>query len=189
MLHYFYHFDYSDVKQGAMAPLLLNLHLFDAADKYFIQSLKDIATEKFNRCAYESWGLDEFAEAVEKLYESSYAGGPIEILRLILLEVVKEHDKELFNDDAYSRFQVAAVSSPAFLFDYARSMTAEPSVRPSAASTLKLNWYKCPGVQCQKHAAIFGIRNTVPPKFKFNCPLKCTVDQNQTFWSQFKTTV
>lgn len=177
MLRYLYHFDYSDEIEGGIPPLLLNLHLFAIADKYFIEPLQKLATEKFNRRAYEHWASDAFAETLETLFESSFAEGSLETLRLIVLEVVKEHAKELFNNDAYGRFQMATVSAPAFLFEYVKSITTEPSTKSTVARTSNLVWYKCPGMQCQKHAAVFGIRNTVPNNFKFNCPLRCTVDQ------------
>ena len=55
MLHYFYHFDYSDEKEGGMAPILLDIYVFAMAEKYFVEPLQKLATEKFNARAYVYW--------------------------------------------------------------------------------------------------------------------------------------
>ena len=189
LLYYLYHFEYDDEREGSLSLMPLNIELLRAADKYMIAALQALATEKFNRRAYNNWTADDFADSVEMLFESGFAETSLEARRTVMLEVVKEHATELFNNNAYGRFQMTTAAAPAFLFEYVRSITAEPATRPSVTSLTNVIWYKCPGTQCQKHAAIFGVRTSVPKKYKFNCPLRCTVDKDQTFWSYYKTKI
>lgn len=87
-----YYFDYNE-KEGGMSPLLLHMHMFAIADRYFVEPLQTLAVEKFNRRAYEDWSSAGFAETLLTLYSLELEAGKVETLKLIVLEVVKEHAK------------------------------------------------------------------------------------------------
>ena len=124
MLYYFYHFDYDDAKEGSsVQPIILDLHLFVIADKYFIKPLQEMAKDKFLYRANSEWGSTAFADAVQDIYAMEAESATM--LKWIVLDIVKEHAAELFGDKGCSYFQDIAETTPKFLLTTARTSPVE----------------------------------------------------------------
>lgn len=191
MLYYFYHFNYLYAKDGGTAPMLLHLRLAELGEKYFVGALCALATQRLRECAYTDWETEAFADVVEHLWATDSAAHYVESLKPTILEATRSHHDQLFNDQTYVRFQ-QATSSPGFLFDYARGMILGTGkvTSPTTNSTrdlTALTWFKCPGKECARYDAMFGIGKEVTEKHTISCPLKCTSPQKMTYWQQYKT--
>ena len=98
MLHYFYHFDYADeIEGGGMAPILLNMHVLSLADRYMVDSLQKLAMDKFTKRALEDWTSDAFGDALKEIYDPKTEIGKLDVLKAMMLEVVKKHANDLFH--------------------------------------------------------------------------------------------
>lgn len=189
MLYYMYHFDYRDDKDNGPDPLLLHIRLFMLADKYIIEPLQTLATEKFNVRAHADWTTPSFALALTEIFSPCFLASDAALFQHIVLETVKQHAKPLFNDPAHTAFRTAALQSPEFLMAYATDLTQQMGPKTTLPPHEQMAWYRCPGYGCQRHRAVFGVDAKVPVRFHMNCPLRCEKDRDLEWWRQYKTTV
>ena len=185
VIRYCYYVDYTDETEHGMAALLLNMQVYSAADRYMIEPLQNLAPEKFNKRAHEDWNTDVFADMMRQVYDPKVEIGKVGTLKATVLEVTKKHANDLFHGP-YASFQSAVLSSPEFMFEYLKSMTAKPALLTAPTMGRDMIWYQCPGQHCQNHGAVFGVASTVPRLFGFDCPLNCRAGSSQVFWSSHK---
>lgn len=69
MVHFMYHFDYKAPEDSS--SLILNIKVYQIADKYGIKSLKELAAVKFGRAAKTYCGSDEFLTAISLVYTTT----------------------------------------------------------------------------------------------------------------------
>ena len=70
LLHYLYHFDFDDahhVKHG-VDPVVLNMRVLMASDKYFITPLRNLAMQKLRARIATDWDKAVFGEAITMAY-------------------------------------------------------------------------------------------------------------------------
>ncbi|KAI7534374.1 hypothetical protein KC331_g12600 [Hortaea werneckii] len=94
MLHWFYEFDYG-TSQDNKCPLVLDLRVHAAAEKYLLPNLKRLAATKFEQRAQTEWKSEGFANAVYEAYVSlleSDSG-----LKQKIVQIVNEHRSDLFH--------------------------------------------------------------------------------------------
>lgn len=69
MVYFMYHFDYETTEDSS--ALILNTKVYQIADKYGIDSLKELAASKFCDATKKFWGSDEFPIAVTLAYTTT----------------------------------------------------------------------------------------------------------------------
>lgn len=74
MLHYLYHFDYEEYSEPRQpnnaAAMMFSIRVYNIANKYLINPLKQIATKNFRRHALAEWQTAAFPEAVAEVYKT-----------------------------------------------------------------------------------------------------------------------
>ena len=169
--------------------LLLHIRLFQLADKYLIEPLKSLAVEKFNIRATNEWNTPSFLSALLEVYDPTFAAADADLLRLIILENVKLHAKDLFHAAEHDAFRTAVLQAPEFLLAYSKDLTGDMSGKATLPRVTDVTWYRCPGFMCRRHGAVFGVKTSVPERFHMNCPLRCETDRDMEWWRKHKTVV
>lgn len=122
MLHFLYRCDYdsSGNDQRPVSPMLFNIKVYTAADKYDIPPLKSCARKKFDKVVDTCWDMDDFAHAITLIYSST---PPTDRgLRDIVVDVAHEHLKELLKKDKFFR---VLEETPGFAADIIHLMVPE----------------------------------------------------------------
>ena len=183
MLYYCYHFNYSDETESGISTHVINAQAFELADKYLIQPLQKLAEQKFLERAKAGLNATEFAEAVQHVYDvnTPKAVG----LKNILLEIMEENAAMLFNTQDNDEFRNMVCEVPEFLFDHSKRLAAKPTTGPKLPSAQTVNWFKCPGRNCQTYGSVFSVSKSAPDRWHFSCPNSCNVKMRQDFWAQY----
>ncbi|KAJ9194390.1 hypothetical protein DTO164E3_5368 [Paecilomyces variotii] len=73
MVHFMYGFNYnnSGSEHGRVSPMLLNVKVYQVADKYDIPKLKAQAKENFTVAINKCWEMDDFPTAIEDAYSTT----------------------------------------------------------------------------------------------------------------------
>ncbi|KAJ9306773.1 hypothetical protein DTO217A2_3760 [Paecilomyces variotii] len=84
MVHFMYGFNYnnSGSEHGRVSPMLLNVKVYQVADKYDIPKLKAQAKENFTVAINKCWEMDDFPTAIEDAYSTTTSG--IEAFEILL---------------------------------------------------------------------------------------------------------
>lgn len=186
ILYYCYHFDIKE-KENGLAPLLLLARVFALADKYLIEPLRDLVTEKFHVRADSEWNTDTFIAAMSEVYIPDFEANNADLLRLNILEVVERHAKELFHGVEHQNFRAAAAQTPEFFMAYSKDVTLALAPKATLPSVAAITWYRCPGNSCRRNTTVFGVGSLTPKHFHMSCPLRCEKDRNMDWWSTYKT--
>ncbi|KXT00476.1 hypothetical protein AC578_1917 [Pseudocercospora eumusae] len=107
MIDFFYLSDYDD-EMGIRdaqpcSPIMFNVLVFTIADKYDVQPLVDLATEKFCQRAESEWRTTAFANAVRELWENAPEGD--RKMQNKVLEVSSAHANGLLKEDYGQAFR------------------------------------------------------------------------------------
>ncbi|KAK5134178.1 hypothetical protein LTR08_006838 [Meristemomyces frigidus] len=182
MLHSLYHFDYDDahhVKHG-VDPVVLNVRMVMAGDKYFSTTLRDLAMQKLKMRITADWDKASFGAAITMAYSNTTASAGK--LRALLVEVAQNNADVLFGDGVHLDFQKAPREQPDFMFDYSKKTAVIIASRKFAIKNMAGQWYQCPGRSCTQFDVTFKIGQTPPKNFHLNCPMRCSMNKDQVFW-------
>ncbi|KAI7332539.1 hypothetical protein KC315_g4610 [Hortaea werneckii] len=112
MLHWFYEFDYG-TSQDNKCPLVLDLRVHAAAEKFLLPNLKRLAATKFEQRAQTEWNSQGFANAVYEVYMNLLENDSG--LKQKIVQIVNEHRSELFHPiNGSEAFKDMAVEIPEF---------------------------------------------------------------------------
>ncbi|KAI7182969.1 hypothetical protein KC363_g8480 [Hortaea werneckii] len=170
MLHWFYEFDYG-TSPGNECPLVLDLRVHAAAEKYLLPNLKRLAATKFELRAEKEWQSTDFACAIKEVYDCD----PLNVdddLRQKIVRIVNDHRSELFDAaKGHEMFKDIAVDIPEFGRDV---LIASCGTGPGDG------WakFRCPG--CGMHWAIQRTTHSM------GCPQDCYRRQPPSFWVSYK---
>ncbi|KAK3625294.1 Kelch-like protein 10 [Elasticomyces elasticus] len=133
-------FKYDDA-DTEVAPVLFNVRMVAAAEKYFVKFLAPLAVSKLDFYlgnVETAWGSEDFADAIAEAYTTTHDSD--RELRDTLLKVAVEHAHELFDKKQtdYAHFQEMAAKTPSFSMEVA-AMLAKPC---------ELETYRCPYGGC-----------------------------------------
>ncbi|PYI33038.1 POZ domain-containing protein [Aspergillus indologenus CBS 114.80] len=114
MFQFMYGFEYdsSGSDQGRTSPMLLNVKVYQVADKYQVPKLKDRAREKFKAIVETCWQMDDFPVAIEEAYKRTTKED--RSLRDILVRTSQEHIGEL---EASEDFRLVLEGTAGFAAD------------------------------------------------------------------------
>ena len=167
LIHYFYNFDYENAKGlYHVNELVLDVHMFNIADKYLVEPLKKLAASKFDDRAKRLWFTDQFAWAIAEIYKSS--AKDIGLLKQTVIKVAIEH-RDMLLDEERTIDQVRNVLRKTPDFGADLSMTL-------AKTKPKQLWYKCP--DCEKIFSLLEMR------YMFRCPYDCSGPQTNYWWKE-----
>lgn len=132
MLHFMYHFDYSNT-QGVSA-MVFHAQVYSIADKYMIPALKHLAKTRFKAAIETDWSMDDFPLAVAQAYGATpdHDRG----LRDLALDISRTNSKRLLEKE---NFLDVLKENPCFAVDLAMALSG--SVKEEKEST---NTYVCP---------------------------------------------
>lgn len=172
MLHWFYEFDYG-TSQDNKCPLVLDLRVHAAAEKYLLPNLKRLAATKFEQRAQTEWKSEGFANAVYEAYVSlleSDSG-----LKQKIVQIVNEHRSDLFHPVQGSEtFKNMAFEIP----EFGRDVLIASSGTGDSNGWVK---YKCP------HCRMCW--STSDTTSLLDCPRHCCYGvQPQSWWARHKQT-
>lgn len=126
VLRYLYTFDYADGAgntQGRVEALVLDVHMYIAADYLRLDDLEQLAASKFNDRAANKMHEDEFAEAVSVVYTS--APDHERLLRDSIVRICTQHAKKLFGAKENNlRLKELLATIPAFGGEVATKLAA-----------------------------------------------------------------
>ncbi|KAK3626407.1 hypothetical protein LTR56_019270 [Elasticomyces elasticus] len=179
MFHYMYNNEYDDADTETV-PVLFNVRIVAAAEKYFVDHLALLAVSKLDYYVEDSWATRPFADGIEETYTTT--ADTDRQLRDAFLEVVDRHADELFDKDStrYPHFQAMAAKTVSFSMEVAARLAKAEGIRRSRVT------YRCPGANCpmvfrstMKEADTSVVRK---------CG-KCGLDSNYSWdkWQQFRT--
>lgn len=185
MLHYLYHFDYSDYGNSSTdcAPIVFDVKMFAIADKYFIQPLKLLASKKFRKRCRKEWQTAAFAEAVAEAYDSSPKDD--DTLKRTIIKIIKKNGGEIrrlaaTNLELANTFRaIPDLGADVFFADHL-------SEQEQAGKEGVVDWYSCPSSDCQDVGRIFSVYVKCGYTMNFSCPTGC-FSQNAGWWSSYKT--
>ena len=103
----------------------------------------------------------------------------------MLVEVVQKNADVLFGNGVHLEFQKAAREQPDFMFDYSKGTAATIASKKLAVNDLQGTWYQCPGDSCIKFGCAFKVTGMIPKNYVLNCPMKCSMSKDQTYWKQY----
>ncbi|KAK5704552.1 hypothetical protein LTR17_021786 [Elasticomyces elasticus] len=140
VIHYIYKTEYDDA-DTEVAPVLLNVRIVAAAEKYFVKFLAPLAVSKLDFYVGTVWESEAFADAIAEAYTTTHDSD--RELRETLLKVVVEHAHELFDKKIkeYAHFQEMAAKTPFFSMEVVALATNPQTDNPT---------YSCPGMTCSR---------------------------------------
>ncbi|KAK4894438.1 hypothetical protein LTR27_007324 [Elasticomyces elasticus] len=118
MIHFIYKTEYDDA-DTEVAPVLLNVRIVAAVEKYFVKFLAHLAISKFNYYVEDAWETEAFADAIAEAYTTTHDSD--RELRDTLLKVVVKHADDLFDQQQteYAHFQEMGAKTPSFSMEVA----------------------------------------------------------------------
>lgn len=69
MLRYMYSFNYNNIR--GVSSMVYDAQVYQIADKYDIQTLKEYSKDRFSTAITTGWKMDEFPLAINVVYEST----------------------------------------------------------------------------------------------------------------------
>ncbi|KAK5687188.1 hypothetical protein LTS10_001326 [Elasticomyces elasticus] len=143
MIHYIYHTEYDDA-ETEIAPVLFNVRVVAAAEKYFVKFLAPLAVSKLDYHVEEAWEKEEFADAIAEAYTTTHDSD--HELRNTLLKVVVKHAHELLGEEQTkcAHFQEMAAKTPSFGMEVAALLAKQKG------EFYEMNTYWCPEEECQE---------------------------------------
>ncbi|KAM6516975.1 hypothetical protein FSOLCH5_007923 [Fusarium solani] len=93
MLHFMYNFDYTNV--NGTSSMVFEAQVYQIADKYGIDSLKEHATKRFGAALDIGWPMDDFPLAITVAYTTSPLGD--RGLRDLIIETSSQHIDDLLD--------------------------------------------------------------------------------------------
>ncbi|KAI7257543.1 hypothetical protein KC343_g6462 [Hortaea werneckii] len=172
LLHWLYNFEYDEygLSQDHQCPMVLDVRVYAAADKYFVPNLKRLAVEKFEKHTKAGWKSDGFANAIPEAYvvvpESDRT------LKNIIIDVASAHKAALFHPSKGSEvFKRLTAELP----EFGKDLLVASNITWIEGEWVK---YRCPGC---------GMDWAMPEsKTDFTCPRYCIGKRNPSFWEAFK---
>lgn len=95
-IYHLYHFDYTASIGNSSSLMVFHVRMYVIADQYLVWPLRALAAETFDKSAKAFWSSAAFAEAVIEVYATT-EGGRTNPLKESVIEVVKQHAKELLD--------------------------------------------------------------------------------------------
>jgi len=131
MLEYVYQLDYDDdIAEryldtiGPVDPIVLNVRVYNIAEKYFIPGLKECAESKFRQRVKQQWDTPAFADSVRDVYQSCPRND--NSLRHTIRAVIKAHGATLGkNPFTYESLHATIHDVGDFAVDIFRALTLE----------------------------------------------------------------
>ncbi|KAI7152919.1 hypothetical protein KC349_g8698 [Hortaea werneckii] len=169
MLHWFYEFDYG-ISQKNKYPLVLDLRVHVAAQKYLLPNLKHLAATKFEQRAEKEWQSEDFACAIMEVYD-----GHLHIddaLKQTIVRIANDHRSQLFvAAKDHEMYKAMVVEIPIFGVDVLIASCSSGNVD---------GWtkYKCPS--CGTHWGVQGKATYL------GCPKGCQRAQTLSWWVPYK---
>lgn len=179
MLMFLYTGSYGDEyvynKGERISNALFNLRVHLLAEKYALEPLRKFAAVRFAAAARDGWETDEFANAVQEMWDHS--SDEHMQLRNCIIHTIMEHAKELYRPtNAASRFMEVVYGIP-----WLSAQVAQMFVQQAEAAE-KMHIYSCPGKKCKQ---VFKSNVTVGEQLKYSCPKCQTVsDEPWSFWQK-----
>lgn len=162
LVYYFYHLDYVDFATSGgwdLDIVLVDVKMFIIADKYFIDSLKDVAARNYEEHANAGWNTQAFFDSVKDIY-NHFGNDSIKTnpLKTAIMDVVKVHSDDLFvHNGGYSCLLALLDNYHSFCKDVALAVSEGVADFTSYATQ-----YTCP--KCENE---FSVANTASV---FICP-------------------
>lgn len=170
LIDYLYHSDYGKPEQSDISAIILHIRMHIIADKYLVEDLIPLATEKFEEEAQAHWDTNIFTEAIAEVYGSLGKHTP---LRSMVIKIVKQHARDLLDitKDKHQSFIDLLGDLPEFGRDISLALMTSISKRDA---------YECP--VCRK---TFGVDSK---QEDFQCPYPHLSEPNWMFgkedWAQ-----
>ncbi|CZT15061.1 uncharacterized protein RCC_00968 [Ramularia collo-cygni] len=133
MLRYIYTSDYHDEhylwpsdeddENYCYKPMLFNVLMHTTADKYNIPALADLAAAKFKARAVKEWITEDFANAIEEMYDT--APDSKKAMHACAVSTAVEHAQDLYENRLCGRFREVASKTPAFTSAFAARLVSE----------------------------------------------------------------
>lgn len=127
MIHFMYHDTYdASVLPADEQAILLHIHVFALARKYFIQPLEELA-QKNTLEALKEWNTIVFAQAVKEIYALTAHTSEACELRAATTFIVRKNAVKLFGPDCephHYLMQDIFEATPGFMSDLATAMAA-----------------------------------------------------------------
>ncbi|KAI7199950.1 hypothetical protein D0869_05298 [Hortaea werneckii] len=169
MLHWFYEYDYV-TPQDQERPLVLDLEVYIAAEKYLLPNLKRLAATKFEQRAEKDWKSNRFVGAIFGAYNCLPESD--RVLKQKIARIVSKHRIDLFHPVKGSEtFKVLAVKVPEFGRDVLIASN-------DTGDNGELEKYRCP--TCKK--CLYIEKETE----HFVCPKGCTGPRTMKRWADYK---
>ncbi|KAK5698838.1 hypothetical protein LTR97_006486 [Elasticomyces elasticus] len=177
MIHYIYKTEYSE-SDTELAPVLFNVRMVAAAEKYFVKFLAALAVSKldyFISNVGTAWGSKDFADAIAEAYTTTHDSD--RELRDTLLQMVVAHADMLFRKEftEFAHFQDMAAKTPSFSAEVAALLAKPLEISPI------LNIYYCPGDDCRES---FRSAITDGQRVKWTCDYCGWEDEDDYSWWQ-----
>ncbi|EFW19953.1 hypothetical protein D8B26_003564 [Coccidioides posadasii str. Silveira] len=101
MVRHMYGLDFETcgINRDHTSPLLFSVKVYPIADFYRVPQLKQRAKEKAEKAARTCWAMNDFLTAISEAYRTIAGDG--RELRDLLVEVSREHIKELLGDPGF----------------------------------------------------------------------------------------
>ncbi|KAI8664495.1 BTB domain-containing protein [Fusarium keratoplasticum] len=160
MLHFMYNFDYTNV--NGTSSMVFEAQIYQIADKYDIDSLKEHATKRFGAALDIGWPMDDFPLAITVAYTTS----PLEDrgLRDLIIETSSQHIDDLLGKGYFC--EVLRTTN-----DFAADLV--PFLRARQAPDVKK--YRCPSCRKTFYCS--------PSSGEWHCPL---FQGGRDNWKQFQ---
>ena len=123
----FYHFNYGGAnnEQTDIAPIIFDVMMYVAGEKFMVEDLKRLAARKFEKRAKKKWNTTAFADAIHVLYMTAPEDAG---LRDTIIAVTQKHP-ELFDREAgYTRFREVLGEVAQFGRDLAMATHTKPQM-------------------------------------------------------------
>ncbi|KAI6855623.1 hypothetical protein KC338_g8795 [Hortaea werneckii] len=175
MVHWFYEFDYGTSKD-IENPLVLDVQVYAAAEKYLLPNLKRLAVTKFEQRAEKAWQSADFANAISEAYHLDNLGllGRDGVLTQKMTRIVSDHRLEIFDPaKGLETFKIMAVEVAWFGRD-----VLEASCRTENSK----EWAK---YNCPKCGACWAIEKKTMGVL-LGCPHGCHRDHYVAWWDSYK---
>ncbi|KAK5116272.1 hypothetical protein LTR85_009244 [Meristemomyces frigidus] len=153
MLEYFCKHTYSteDAVAAGTAVAILHVRVYNLADKYDVQGLKDHTLAEFQPIAEQRWKEKGFAESIHEIISEGPETSP---LRACVMDMLLDHAVEvLIGDGDLQPVRTAIATLPELVLDIASSLAR--AHQQTTARIASISQYQCPNCQ-YVHAAGAG---------------------------------
>ncbi|KAK6429337.1 hypothetical protein LTR95_014517 [Oleoguttula sp. CCFEE 5521] len=176
LLQFVYHGDYSANNNDAMSSSVLHLHVFNLAEQYLLDALRDLAASKFKAYTERLWDQPDFAVAIDIIYTLD-AGGNGD-LKVTLLDIGRKHITALMrNPNLHADFHEVVRRVPAYLADVHTELATH--------SSEMLTEVVCPSATC---CCVFAVSLSATETTNLWCP-ECSISRQISKWKTCKREV